>query len=126
MGMYTEIFVNVNLKPETPDDVLNVLHAMCGDDSKKEALADKPARWECLFNNGSYYTPLTSCAKLTFDNIAKHWSLLGKGDIKNYYLNNLHTASSAEIQVCGEGSSFCWETGKISPSMKQKSNEKSE
>lgn len=46
-------------------------------------------------------------------------------NLKNYYLNNLHTASSAEIKVCGEGSSFCWETGKISPSEKQKSNRKS-
>jgi len=47
-------------------------------------------------------------------------------NLKNYYLNNLHnTASSAEIQVCGEGSSFCRKTGKISPSAKQKSNIKS-
>lgn len=49
-------------------------------------------------------------------------------NLKNYYLNNMHnknTASSAEIKVCGEGSSFCWETGKISSSVKQKSNRKS-
>jgi putative transposase len=49
-------------------------------------------------------------------------------NLKNYYLNNMHdkhTASSAEIKVCGDGSSFCWETGKISPSVKQKSNRKS-
>jgi len=46
-------------------------------------------------------------------------------NLKNYYLNNLHTASSAEIKVCGEGSSFCWETSKISPLTKQKSNRKS-
>jgi hypothetical protein len=30
MGMYTEIYVNVDLKQETPDEVLNVLKAMCG------------------------------------------------------------------------------------------------
>ena len=46
-------------------------------------------------------------------------------NLKNYYLNNLHTASSAEIKVCGEGSSFCREAGKISPLTKQKSNRKS-
>ena len=49
-------------------------------------------------------------------------------NLKNYYLNNMHnknTASSAEIKVCGEGSSFYWETGKISPLTKQKSNRKS-
>lgn len=83
MGMYTEIFVNVDLKPETPDQVLAVLRAICGSDNQAP-LADKPRRWALLFNNGSYYTPLTSCANLTFDKIAEHWSLLGKGDIKNY------------------------------------------
>ena len=49
-------------------------------------------------------------------------------NLRNYYLNDMHnknTASSAEIKVCGEGSSFCWETGKISPLTKQKSNRKS-
>lgn len=83
MGMYTEIFVNVDLKPETPEEVLAVLRAMCGDDNKAP-LDDKPYRWRMLFSNGSYYTPYTNCANLTFDKIAGHWSLLGKGDIKNY------------------------------------------
>ena len=83
MGMYTEIFVNVDLKAETPDEVLAVLRAMCGE-GDQSALAGKPNRWNRLFNNGSYYLPLTSCAKLTYDKIAGHWSLLGKGDIKNY------------------------------------------
>lgn len=83
MGMYTEIFVNVDLKPETPEEVLAVLRAMCGDENQAP-LDGKPGRWRMLFGNGSYYTPLTSCAKLTYDKIAGHWSLLGKGDIKNY------------------------------------------
>lgn len=83
MGMYTEIFVNVDLKPETPEEVLAVLRAMCGDENQAP-LDGKPNRWNRLFNNGSYYHPLTHCAKLTHDKIAGHWSLLGKGDIKNY------------------------------------------
>jgi hypothetical protein len=29
MGMYTEIYINVDLKPETPDEVINTLKAMC-------------------------------------------------------------------------------------------------
>lgn len=83
MGMYTEIFVNVDLKPDTPEDVLAVLRAMCGDENQAP-LKGKPTRWDRLFSNGSYYHRLTSCAKLTYDKTAGHWSLLGKGDIKNY------------------------------------------
>ncbi len=86
MGMYTEIYVNVDLKKETPDEVLNVLKSMCYHEGfdRDVYLKDKPLRWRLLFNDGSYYTPLTSCANLTFDKIRDAWSLLGKGDIKNY------------------------------------------
>ena len=83
MGMYTEIFVNVDLKAETPDEVLAVLRAMCGDENQAP-LEGKPERWNRLFASGSYYTPNTCVAKLTFDKIGGQWSLLGKGDIKNY------------------------------------------
>ena len=84
MGMYTEIFVNVDLKPDTPDDVIQTLKAMCEKDYTSKYLEGKPERWAWLFGNGSYYTPLTECAKLTFDEIGGHYSLLAKGDIKNY------------------------------------------
>jgi hypothetical protein len=83
VGMYTEIYVNVDLKPETPERVLAVLRAMCGDEDKS-SLGDKPERWNRLFNDGSYYTPRTSCGILKYDKFLKAWSLLGKGDIKNY------------------------------------------
>lgn len=46
-------------------------------------------------------------------------------NLKNYYLNNLHTASSAEIKVCGEGSSVNGVSQSYSPLTKQKSNRKS-
>ena len=87
MGMYTEIYVNVDLKKETPDDVIRVLEAMCRmlpDQECSEVLVDFPSRWECLFSNMSYYTPSTNCRYLKYDGITERWSLLGKGDIKNY------------------------------------------
>jgi hypothetical protein len=87
MGMYTEIYINVDLKKETPDNVIQVLKAMCRmlpDQECSEVLVDYPERWEYLFNSGSYYTPNTYCHSLTFDDISNKWSLLGKGDIKNY------------------------------------------
>ena len=84
MGMYTEIYVNVDLKENTPQSVLDVLKAMCEKDGNAECLKDKPTRWAYLFNNGSYYTPSTEVGILSCDDISKQWSLLGKGDIKNY------------------------------------------
>jgi hypothetical protein len=87
MGMYTEIYINVDLKKDTPDDVIGVLKAMCHmlpDQECSDVLADYPDRWICLFSNMSYYTPFTNCRFLEFDDISKKWSLLGKGDIKNY------------------------------------------
>ena len=84
MGMYTEIFVNVDLKPDTPEEVLSVLRAICDGKFGSDELADKPPRWGILFNDGSYYTPRTRVGSLTYDDISKAWSLIGKGDIKNY------------------------------------------
>ena len=87
MGMYTEIYVNVDPKKDTPDNVIKVLKAMCRmlpDQERSEVLADYPDRWEYLFSNMSYYTPNTNCRYFKCDHITKCWSLLGKGDIKNY------------------------------------------
>jgi len=84
MGMYTEIYVNVDLKDNTPEEVINTLKAICEFEHDSEYLDNKPTRWSFLFNNGSYYTPRTNVSNLTFDAIGNQWSLLGKGDIKNY------------------------------------------
>lgn len=77
--MYTEIYINVDLKKDTPDDVIEVLKALCG-----IHMGLYPSKWGGLFYSGSYYTPNTYCHSLTFDTISNQWSLLGKGDIKNY------------------------------------------
>lgn len=87
MGMYTEVYVNVDLKKELPEEVLQVIKAMCGKldpEVAEEVLKGFPQRWHCLFSDMSYYTPKTYCKYLEFDKISNQWSLLGKGDIKNY------------------------------------------
>ena len=105
MGMYTEIFVNVDFKEDVPEDVLYVLKGMVREVSNhnnydketfdhfvvdyedvnfKELTQKFPPRFTWLFSNGSYYTPNTTVAKLTYDHIGGQWSLIGKGDIKNY------------------------------------------
>lgn len=83
MGMYTEIFVSVDLRSDVPEDVIAVLKAICGGEDKTP-LQGKPERWARLFSSGSFYTPNTSCAILNYDETGKLWSLLGKGDVKNY------------------------------------------
>jgi hypothetical protein len=58
--MYTEMYVNVELKRDTPEEVLHVLKAMCGKldpEVEKEALEGYPDRWCMLFSDCSYYTP---------------------------------------------------------------------
>lgn len=85
--MYTEIYVNVDLKTSTPEEIITVLKAMCGkldEELRKEVLKDLPDRWCMLFSDCSFYTPRTYCKFLDQDPISKQWSLLGKGDIKNY------------------------------------------
>lgn len=84
MGMYTEIYVNVDFKEDTPEEVIKVIQAVCNRGCDAEALKGFPVRWGHLFSDGSFYTPLTCCANMTFNKISNHWSLLGKGDIKNY------------------------------------------
>ena len=84
MGMYTEIFVNTDLKENTPSSVIEVLQAICDRNHAAACLQDKPRRWSILFCDMSYYTPRTCCAALTFDDISGGYSLIGKGDIKNY------------------------------------------
>lgn len=84
MGMYTEIYVNVDLKKDLPSEVVRTLKAMCGEEGYSSSLEGKPSRWAYLFRNGSFYTPNTSTANLTYDHISKNYSLLAKGDIKNY------------------------------------------
>lgn len=91
--MYTEIYVNVNLVSNLPKDILEILQVMCescspstnrNEEHYKKILGNLPGKWLYLFRDGSYYTPSTSCAILSFDPISTRWSLLGKGDIKNY------------------------------------------
>jgi hypothetical protein len=80
MGMYTEIYVNVDLKEETPRPIITTLNEIIEGDTPDGF----PDRTGCLFCNMSYYTPFTRVANLTYDEIRRGWSLLGKGDLKNY------------------------------------------
>jgi hypothetical protein len=83
MGMYTEIYVNVDFKKDIPEDFLDCLKKICDKDFLGP-IEGKPQRWSFLFCDMSYYTPNTCVSNLTYDRTHGFWSLLGKGDIKNY------------------------------------------
>ena len=83
MGMYTEIFVNVDFSNEIPDSVIEVIQKACEKDVEWMQENGHPSRWGLLFNNGSCYTTNTEVGLLTKDEFSG-WSLIGKGDIKNY------------------------------------------
>lgn len=105
MGMYTEIYVNLDLKPTTPPDVIEVLRAIVNYDTDAECLAPYPPQWARLFANGSYYTPSTCAASLTFDEISGCYSLIGKGDIKNYD-NEIHAFFDFIMPWCEDPDAF--------------------
>lgn len=84
MGMYTEIYVNVDLKEDTPECAIKTIKAVCEGDWEQLGHEGRPSRWAMLFGNGSCYTPNTEVSELTCDGINEGYSLLGKGDIKNY------------------------------------------
>ena len=83
MGMYTEIYVSVDLKEDTPEFIMDILKAICYN-GHECLLEGYPSRWEYLFKSGSYYTSNTCVAEITFSPISGQYSLIGKGDIKNY------------------------------------------
>lgn len=83
MGSYTEVYVNVDFKKGLSDEVIKVCKGICA--GIDEYLEGYPERWSCLGSNMSYYTPSTSVSNFTFDDISGQFSLLLKGDIKNYH-----------------------------------------
>jgi len=74
MGMYTEVYFNVDLKKGTSKEVVDSLIAFIRGEGNNRPL--------CC--NMSYYTPCTSAFYAEFDDISNRWSLLCKGDLKNY------------------------------------------
>ena len=102
MGMYTEIYVSVDLKEDTPEFIIDILKAICykGDERILECY---PSRWKYLFNSGSYYTANTRVAEITFDTISGQYSLIGKGDIKNYgdEIEQFFSFIESHVDTCG-------------------------
>lgn len=78
MDFYTEIFINVNLNIRTPPEVIKVLSNICN----KIQLTEPYTAWDSLFEDKLFYN--MSCGQLTQNGRTGNYSLLGKGNLKDY------------------------------------------
>ena len=88
MGMYTEINVCFDLKKDTPQNVIDVLHCLIDG-------ADEPSnlpkheffdcdRWHMVACCDSYYFDGTTNSKIVFDDISKCYKVNIRANLKNY------------------------------------------
>lgn len=93
MGMYTEIYLKVSLKHDTPEEVINILKHMVDDEDYTyiEVDAKLPKhplfnthRWDFMLCCSSYYHIPFSTMELRYDEISKSYYLTGRADLKNY------------------------------------------
>lgn len=90
MGMYTELVMSAELKPDTPAEVIDALKTMLGEkDVDDSILPDHPLfatfRWDYMLQCSSYYfAPGFSQSSLVHDEIAKCHYLTIRCSLKNY------------------------------------------
>jgi len=88
MGMYTELCFNVRLKKQTPENVINILKNMCGNNQVEFELPKhelfKTKRWDCMLRSDSYYFNADTNSTLRFDKMAKQYYLNILCNFKNY------------------------------------------
>jgi hypothetical protein len=73
MGMYTEVYFNADLKRGIDTGVIEKI---------KSTVQGEYSRGLCY--NRSCYTPSTSAYYFEYNTTFEQWSLLFKGDLKNY------------------------------------------
>lgn len=88
MGMYTELHFNVELKPDTPAEVLTILRYMLGAQEGEPPLPSHPLfhteRWRSMLRCDSYYFSADTCSTLRLDRIADTHFLCVRCNLKNY------------------------------------------
>lgn len=88
MGMYTELKLNVELKQEVPDTIINILKYMLGEEIenliKPEHDLFKTKRWTNMLYTDSSYFEEGASSILKYDDITKSWILAIQCNFKNY------------------------------------------
>lgn len=91
MGMYTELNLGVALRPDTPDEILDLIHHMvclydeCDPDIK---IPDHPLflspRWRYMLHSDSYSFEFHAESSMKYDRIRNGYTLNIRCSFKNY------------------------------------------
>lgn len=88
MGMYTELVLGVELRAETPDNVIDILRYMISESDVKPELPShelfETDRWPIMLTCDSYYFDGLPHAALEFDDIGEAYYLTVRSNFKNY------------------------------------------
>ena len=90
MGMYTELNIGVNLREDTPQNVIDILTHMLNDYHCEETpeLPKHPlfetGRWRFMLCSDSYYFDGHTDSSMLQDRISKEYELNVRTNLKNY------------------------------------------
>ena len=90
MGMYTELNIGVNLVPDTPENIINILNYMlsCSNDVIEPETTDHPLfsteRWSYMLVCDSYYFDGRTDSSMVRDDISGEYELNVRCNVKNY------------------------------------------
>ncbi|HBG5345126.1 TPA: hypothetical protein SOK46_002689 [Clostridioides difficile] len=88
MGMYTEFVCAIELKKDTPKEVINILNNMIEGEDRYDITPPHPffecRRWRWLFIMDSYSFSGRSNTMFEYDDIAKTHYLTIRSNLKNY------------------------------------------
>lgn len=94
MGNYTALVMAVELKKGTPQDVIDVLKALCGELPLEDLnlrgiiLDDQPffkcERWLMVLRGDSYYIAGNTASGIVYDDIPDCYTLTVRSNLKNY------------------------------------------
>lgn len=88
MGMYTEIFVNCELRKDVPEEVVHDLRILFDEsfitDGFVSDIPKQDKRLRAIGNCSSYYFQPRATSAMWYDDIGRSWYICSRSDLKNY------------------------------------------
>lgn len=84
MGMYTELYLRVALKKDTPDSVIETLRSMVEGGNSLETTPFGGGRRPWMFRCSSHYHHPVAVSRMDYLNYVDKWYLFVRCDLKNY------------------------------------------
>lgn len=89
MGMYTELNIGIELKRNTPHEIIDVIDYMIGNKETIENIPNHPlfdaSRWTYLLRSSSYYFDARPVNHFKKDDITNTYFLTSVFNLKNYH-----------------------------------------